>query len=145
MNRNFFLEVGRYRLGYQYSPIIVNGNTYMVRHILYLGLCTLRAHHFFRGDDDRAPHSHPWVFVTFPFADYLEEVFDETGFVESRWVKRFRFHLRNKSFRHIVKFGNKGRPFWTLVLAGPVSQEWGFYPRPDKFVSWKEWPSGTAN
>lgn len=86
---------------------------YQDRFMLCLGFIELRLHKFWRGDDDRAPHDHPWWFFTFPFASYLELIpkAGETGYFEedrdwwayeTQVVKAFRFHYRAPNFKHIV-------------------------------------------
>ena len=128
------------RFGLEYSRVHISGRPCLDRWILYLG-GTLRLHRFHRGDDARAPHSHPWWFVTFPFTSYMEVVHEDGRPVEVRMVKAWRFHYRPSNFQHIVMGRDRGTgPFWTIVLTGRALQEWGFYPAPGKFVSYKNWP-----
>lgn len=132
----------------------------MDRIIFYLGGPCIRFHKFYQGDDDRAPHTHPWNFVTFPLASYVELV-EEYAADRETWnrryqiVKRFNFHYRPASHRHVVigrttegelHLGGKvfnayrmKKPFWTIVLAGHRKQSWGFYPTPEQFVYWRDW------
>lgn len=55
---------------YGWNTIMKHGEKYMTR--IWLG--RLRMHVFYKGDDDRDPHDHPWAFWTFPFTSYVEEV-----------------------------------------------------------------------
>ena len=143
MDRNFFIAVFGRRFGFQYSPLIVEGERYMDRFILYCGVGTLRLHRFFRGDDARAPHTHPWkTWWTFPFCSYFEVV--ENPYYPIRGVylvDRFKWHKRKASYRHIVIGRADGlkKPFWTFVVTGPATNKWGFYPEHDIFVPWREW------
>lgn len=142
---------------------------YMDRRMLWLprwlARLRVRIHRFHSGDDDSAPHDHPWAFVTFPLADYTETVFTVREFRDGvywmdghvmpigrferdgseyiaekveRVVRRFRFHRRPATYRHIVH--EPERPFTTIVLACERRQRlWGFWPRPDHFVAHDVW------
>lgn len=154
--RKLFFKLFGQRWGLELSPVSFNatGERYLDRYILYLGPINLRLHKFYRGDDLRAPHDHPWWFITFPFSTYYEQVefirlgrsgLDAKWVREPRVVKAFRFHYRPARYRHIV-YGRFGRslkqmrkPFWTFVIAGSVSNAWGFWPAPTTFVPWREW------
>lgn len=173
--RNAYLQIGindrrPVRLGFEASTIVHHGRPYLLRLIAYFG-ATLRLHRFVRGDDDRAPHDHPWWFITFPFTSYVERYWlpcptitftagmplpGEPGFAcdsnsgisygtkwveDVRVVKAWRFHFRERKFRHFVvgRADGKNKPFWTLVFTGPSHKGWGFWPTPDTFVPWRQW------
>jgi len=156
LQRLWCVEIFGKRFGFERAPISINGEKYMTRYIMYLGWINLRLHQFFRGDDDRASHTHPWWFITFPFTNYSEAVYEKGMYVKTRVVKRFRFHYRAADHEHIVlgpcrvkvRFYGlhifpglpdmPGKPFWTLVIAGSKVQTWGFYPEPGVFVPWWE-------
>jgi hypothetical protein len=135
------------RCGFEVSSIYIAGRRYLDRFLAYVGVGTVRLHKFWRGDDDRASHDHPWPFITFPFTSYTEEFWQPSRFVPSLWVrdtrvvKAWRFHYRPAKFRHIVlgRADGKGTPFWTFVITGPVTNEWGFWPKPNEFVPWRDW------
>jgi hypothetical protein len=152
----YAIQVFAWRFGLERSTIYIRGAKYMTRYIAYLGPIGLRLHQFFRGDDDRASHTHPWPFITFPFTSYVEQVYLEGAFVEERLVRAFRFHYRPADFEHIVKgpawtndgmtykgvllYSNVDPPlFWTFVITGPKTDDWGFYPKPGKFVYWRDY------
>jgi len=144
------------RIGFESSTIVHHGRPYLLRLIAYFWM-TLRLHRFVRGDDDRAPHDHPWWFITFPFTSYIERYWiQEEGWVEdspihghhellwaphTRVVKAWRFHFRHRKFRHYVvgRADGKSKPFWTFVITGPSHSGWGFWPTPTTFVPWREW------
>lgn len=151
---NLFLAIGvnhrkPVRLGLEFSTIVHHGSDYLARAILYLLGGTLRLHKFLRGDDDRAPHDHPWWFITFPFTSYVEKYWERDWSWESsgcwnvrlRVVKAWRFHFRPAKFRHFVigRADGKDKPFWTFVISGFAVNKWGFWPTPEKFVPHKEW------
>lgn len=155
--RPFFITIFGTRWGFEYSRVGRHEQPYLDRYILYAFGGTLRLHKFWRGDDDTAPHDHPWWFITFPFTSYYEKIEAECedlipGALTFRLVKRFRFHYRPAYFQHIVYgrepfndpriggiYRKDSQPFWTLVITGGVSNTWGFWPTPDKFVPYREW------
>ena len=140
-SKGWFTEIRGYRFGAEFSPVSIDAGPYLDRWILYLGFGCLRLHKFYRGDDNRAPHDHPFSFWTFPLKSYREHVYDETGFVESRVVRALRVHYRPATFRHIVTGRDdwKRGPFWTIVWATKPKRQWGFWPFPKFYVHWKEW------
>lgn len=103
---------------------------------------TLRLHKFHRGDEERALHDHPWWFVTFPLGEYFETFWDGRN-ERGRWVRPLRFHYRPDKFRHRVELGSP-KPAYTLVLTGPKTNRWGFWPKSDIYVYWREWFARTG-
>jgi hypothetical protein len=131
-------EIGNYTLGFECSTITVNGVPYLTRYFLRVGGFTLRLHKFYKGDDDRAPHTHPWTFWTFPLCrGYWELVPCPYGSLSTNWVPGWRISRRPAEYQHIVI--DPPKPFWTVVVTGRKSNSWGFYPTPDMFVPWREW------
>ncbi len=118
---------------------------YMDRRMLWLGILKFRIHAFHSGDDDSAPHDHPWGFVTLPLRDYYETVSlryrdGARGFTEYRTVRcvrRWRLHFRSALYRHFVH--EPERPFTTLVVTWGRDRRWGFWPDPETFVPYDEW------
>ena len=104
----------------------------MARWILWFGL-TLRLHRFHKSDDDRAFHDHPWWFVTFPLAGYLEHV---PGQGSPTRIKPWRPHFRRAKHRHIVQLIDG--PVWTAILTGAKQNEWGFW-EDDTFTHHEQW------
>lgn len=146
---------GRKLFGFEHSTVALNGSPYLERWIVYLGPICLRLHKFFRGDDDRAPHDHPFWFVTMPFANYWEQVYEDSERAPKqphpwgapRWkpryrlVRAWRFHYRPATFKHIVveRQGLRRGPFWTFVIAGFAGRMWGFWPSENTFVPFTQW------
>jgi hypothetical protein len=132
------------------STIFIDGQKYMTRYIVYAFGGTLRLHKFFRGDDDRAPHTHPWNFWTFPLSRYDEQRYNHGNYVGTFTVKAWRWHRRSCLHEHIVTSRSdcdgscegsncsNMRPFWTIVVTGPRINEWGFYDTAGKFTHWRD-------
>lgn len=151
--RPFFITLRGVRFGLEYSRVGLPGTPYLDRYIAYAFGWTFRLHKFWRGDDDRAPHDHPWDFWTFPLRSYRETVETATTFYclgagdityykrTDRTVKAFRLHFRPAKFRHIVRGRADGsaKPFWTFVVSRSPSNRWGFWPTPKVFVPYREW------
>ena len=151
-----FDVLGR-RFGFDRSTVLINGDRYLDRWILYVAGYTLRLHRFWRGDDDRASHTHPWWFITFPLTSYIELVYHKGKPARPcmRNVTAWRFHYRPANYEHFVLgrqwwwASRAHAPWWTIVLTGPKQSSWGFYPFDDtstawrqatgKFVNWKDW------
>lgn len=141
--------IGNRYLGLEYSRVGVGEMPYLDRYIAYVFGFSLRLHKFWRGDDDRAPHDHPWDFWTFPLSDYWEKVPHENGPTQEfntwayrdNFVEAFRWHKRDAEYQHIVTgraYGKPG-PFWTIVVTKRARNKWGFWPSPINFVPWRDW------
>jgi hypothetical protein len=130
-------------------------NPYMLRWFLFRSksnrLPRLYLHKFLRSDDDRAPHDHPWWFISILLrGKYIEHRWDEND-VETTHVRHApSIAFRGLSTRHRVElFGGrfKGddavrcwqpfKPVWTLILTGPDVRAWGFWCD-DRFVPHRE-------
>lgn len=149
--KTWFLSIGinhrrAARLGLERSLVYVSGQPYLLRWIVYLLGITLRLHTFYRGDDDRAPHQHPWWFITFPFHDYIEAVYERGHFVKYNVVKAWRFHFRPANYEHVVMgavdqdcvLHVPPKPFRSFCISGFATNNWGFYPKPDLFIPHKQ-------
>lgn len=137
-NRYWHFDVGDWRFGVEKSRVGFGDTPYLDRYIVYAGKLTFRMHKFWRGDDDRAPHDHPWTFVTFPLSSY-EEIYVDNGVLMHRWVPALRFNYRSLDFKHIVIGRKDRRPFWTFVITGPKRKSWGFWPSDKEYVPWRLW------
>lgn len=144
---DLFFQIGRWRFGLQRSPIFRKGGPYMTRYIAYFGPVCLRFHHFLHGDDP-TPHDHPFWFWTFPLVSYVELVGD-LGSQVGREVRAFKWHFRSATFKHVVlgRINKKTTPwsvyegehsFWTIVVAGLPTREWGFWPNRNTFIPGRE-------
>jgi len=110
---------------------------YLDRRMLWLGPINFRFHTFHQGDEEAAPHDHPWWFITFPFRSYTETVMTPDGRLNSRVVRGWRFHFRRASHRHFVHEPRK--PFSTIIMTGPLKHNWSFWPDADTCIPHREW------
>lgn len=103
-------------------------------------------HRFLRSDDDRALHSHPWMFNAswLLHGEYLEVLPADARHPEGQTVMvprregsiRFRW---GESWHRIQLFGpaDSETPVWTLFITGARVREWGF-ACPNGFRHWKD-------
>ncbi len=129
------IRLGRLPFGITHDLVRNDGEPYLERWILWFGF-SLRVHRFFTSDKDRAPHDHPWWFVTLPFSTY-GEYYTAEGEEKYRLVKPWRLHYRSPQFRHRVEI--QSAPSWTIVLTGTKSKEWGFWESDEEFVHNEDW------
>lgn len=122
---------------------------YMVRYILFrwAHLPRVYVHKFMRSDDERAPHNHPWWFVSLVLRGHYLEYNDRPPNPHVR--KRFSVGFRGLDTFHRVALPNGHRyvgngrykygpiPCWTLVVTGPDVRGWGFRC-PSGVVPWRE-------
>ena len=130
--------IGGFNLGLERTVVQVGGEPYLGRLIVYVAGCSFRLHKFYRGDDMRAPHDHPWSFWTFPLCRGYMELTPLTDDVRLyNWVGGWRPHYRPSAYRHIVV--DPPKPFWTIVVTGRQNRGWGFWPSSEEFIPWREW------
>jgi hypothetical protein len=146
VGKHFYLRWGQL-LGREECP-------YAKRWALGLGLFSLRVHHFYRSDDDRAHHDHPWWFLTLVLrGSYVDE--SPCPICVEQGVPRSPYHpycicrgtgvikdtltpgsirFRRAHHKHTVRTTG----VWTLVLTGPHVRTWGFWDR-GRFVKSNKW------
>lgn len=110
-------------------------------------------HQFLRSDDDRAHHSHPWLFNVTRLLKgcYVEHTIEAGGIVvrthrdagdwKFRWgaaPHRLQLTRAMAVVPHVglLPVGDE-RECWTLFVTGPRVREWGFYCGERDFVHWK--------
>lgn len=110
-------------------------------------------HYFFRGDDDRAYHNHPWKrslsFIL--LGGYIEHKWD---FVERRSTSKLlepgRVNYLKRGTYHRVELLPHGQKCWTcFVSTGRVQAsdgtDWEFYdPETNTFTPWGQWTAASA-
>lgn len=90
-------------------------------------------HLFFRSDEDRALHDHPWSFITIIlWRGYVEHT--PSG-RRRKWPGMICF--RPAEWRHRVELVD-GKPAVTLVIRFKKRREWGFWT-PAGFIQWNRW------
>jgi hypothetical protein len=116
---------------------------------LPLNLGSFRLHHFFRSDDGRAHHDHPWWFITLVLkGSYVDESpcenCDGKGWLLYGRKKRQgkcrecggvgvtldQLHagsIRYRPAKHKHTLITHG--VWTIVFTGPWERRWGFWDR----------------
>ena len=99
-------------------------------------------HYFYRGDEDRELHNHPWDrALSFILAGgYFEECRDNKTnevFVKDRKPGRFNY-VKHDCFHRVVA-KKEGVHIWTLFWTGNRVQDWGFWDRDqDRYVTHQE-------
>lgn len=91
----------------------------------------IRLHHILRSDLDRELHDHPFSYVSFILSGGYWEMRKGHG---RKWFGPGSIVVRKTSDAHRLELP---RPAWTLVLRGPINNEWGFYT-PDGWVPWRQ-------
>jgi len=111
-----------------------DGSLYLERHHIVEGATVnVRVHHWHSGDDQRAPHDHPWPNASVLLAGELIE-HDERGVHE---LHPGDIVTRRADEPHRIELVSPDA--WTLFFTGPVERRWGFHT-PDGWVHWREWP-----
>lgn len=88
-------------------------------------------HHFYRGDNDRELHNHPWekAVSLILCGGYKEERKTADGKVKTYnlWPGKLNF-LRHTDFHRVIMDDND-KHVWTLFITGKRVQSWGFWNR----------------
>lgn len=113
---------------------------YMCRWVFLFFGFGLRIHKWYRSDDKRFFHNHPWWFLTFVLkGGYTDVLLDTKTNKEHRDnLKLFNIRFRKASHLHYVEVPEGGAI--TILLTGPSQQNWGFWVknrilRPLRFFS----------
>jgi hypothetical protein len=97
-------------------------------------------HLFYRSDDDRALHDHPWVNASYLLSgSYIEHTI-QAGGVNVRTLRNAGdLAMRRSVSAHRVELID-GRSCWSLFITGPIIRSWGFHCE----KGWKHWKDFTA-
>lgn len=101
----------------------------------------VHVHHFYRSDDDGELHNHPWKWaLSIVLAGgYSEERRTKDDHVERRLVKPFSINFITENTFHRVDLLDEKNGAWSIFIAGPRTQSWGFWNRvTKKFTSWEK-------
>jgi hypothetical protein len=91
-------------------------------------------HYFYRGDEDRELHNHPWekALSFILCSGYYEERRDANDNVILKNVRPFTFnYITSNDFHRVIK-KEKSPHIWTLFMTGKRIQDWGFWDRDSK-------------
>lgn len=101
-------------------------------------------HQFLRSDDDRAHHTHPWLFnVSAVMRDqYVEHVIERGGLLRRITRQAGAIKFRWGESPHRVELVD-GQPCWTIFITGPRVREWGFFCS-DRFVHLQDFTQPTG-
>lgn len=95
-------------------------------------------HQFWRSDDDRALHDHPWWSLSLLLRGHLvEHTIDRGGVHRRRRIACGAWRLRSSRFAHRLEVDSTKVPVWTLFITGPRLREWGFHC-PQRWVGWRD-------
>lgn len=102
------------------------------------GLGSVRVHHWLSADDDRAPHDHPWWFLTLVLRGSYDDMSPVANgsVIEHDVLRAGSVRLRPALHRHTVVPGEHGA--WTLLITGPAARAWGFWLN-GKFIKANKW------
>ena len=99
---------------------------YMRRYVLNLGIFAIRLHIWYRSDDKRYMHDHPWGFLTFVLSgEYTDVSRSQDGKIKRDRVSRFCFRRRTSAHRHYVEIPPAGCV--SLLFTSAQNGKWGFY------------------
>lgn len=89
----------------------------------------IRVHHILRSDRGRAPHDHPWPYLTIILrGGYFEHVYAPDGvWLDCQWRGAGSVLFRPAKSLHKLEV-MPGESAWTLFITGPKQQTWGFKP-----------------
>jgi hypothetical protein len=100
-------------------------------------------HQFLRSDDDRALHTHPWLFNASWLIEggYIEWVPAGTSVLHPvpkfRYAGQWKFRWGDAAHRvQLWREGGGELPCWTVFITGPRIREWGFHC-PQGFIPWQ--------
>lgn len=103
-------------------------------------------HNFRRSDDERAPHNHPWWFVSILLrGSYLEHRWEDG---QERIYRRTAPSIAYRPISTWHRVALEDNLPWTLVITGRHIQSWGFRcpksfgywltDRPEDVIPWRE-------
>jgi len=95
-------------------------------------------HLFWRSDDDRALHDHPWANASFLLSGYYIEHTIEAGGIHRRFTRTAGDLVIRWSGKHAHRIEIVDRPVVTLFFTGPVYRKWGFHCPEKGWVYYKD-------
>lgn len=114
------------------NPLGLPECPYAYRWLVDPRMFSVRLHHWIGNDDLRAPHDHPWSFITVIIAGSYTDVQPDDEDVLRQGSIRWRPMLH----RHSVKLNTPS--VWSLVITGPHRRPFCFWPN-GKRVKANKW------
>jgi hypothetical protein len=104
-------------------------------------LPNIYVHRFFRSDEDRALHDHPWANMSIVlFGSYAEHTIRAGGISDRHIRSTGSIVMRRARAAHRVELIDTRKPVLTLFVTGPKIRDWGFHcPH-----GWRRWQDFTA-
>jgi hypothetical protein len=99
-------------------------------------------HHFYRGDDDRKLHNHPWKWALSLIlaGGYQEELRTKQDTVRSKVFRPGMLNLLTQKSFHRVDLLDCENGSWSVFVVGKRASSWGFWDRfTKKVVDWKDY------
>jgi hypothetical protein len=107
--------------------------------------CNAYLHQFWRSDDDRALHDHPWWSLSLCLSgSMVEHTIAAGGVHHRRFIAAGGWRLRSARLAHRLELDENAGPVWTLFLTGPRLRQWGFHC-PQGWVPWEKFTAGTTD
>jgi hypothetical protein len=108
---------------------------YLRRWAIGVGGYSIRLHHWYRSDDKRNPHDHPWWFLTLvlkgSYDDWSYPLVDGVPDLSIPYkvdpLRPGSIRFRPAHHAHSVAVAPGG--CWTLMVTGKKSRRWGFWLR----------------
>jgi len=94
-------------------------------------------HRFWRSDDDRALHDHPWINISILLSgSYIEHTIAAGGVHFQQKFEAGNIKFRRPKSAHRVEITPEGAgKTWSLFITGPVVRTWGFHCP----AGWRPW------
>ncbi len=96
---------------------------YATRWMILSPFGSLRLHHWFGNDDDRAYHDHPWWFWTL----ILQGSYIDVTPLGEELLTQGSIRFRPADHAHRVKLPDGVSSCWSFIITGPDTRFWGFW------------------
>lgn len=104
-------------------------------------LFNIYLHEFYRSDDDRALHDHPWVNLSVLLdGEYIEHTIAAGGIHRRTLRQAGELKLRSPWAAHRIELLTEPvgcLPVTTLFITGPRVRHWGFHCPDQGWIHWK--------
>ena len=120
----------------------LDGTDYLVRlRIVQTPWFGVYLHDIHKDDQDRAPHNHPWSFLSLVVRGaYVERVYDDPCGKPDEYREQTHHarsvHRMGRTAAHRIVYATPGLK--TLIVTGPRQASWGFFVG-DEYIDWSEY------